>query len=468
MTGFKKLFVVEATAVLAACLILLIPPPEGLSNDAMIVIALLAFSVVNWVANIVPDYVTALSMCCLWVVFKIVPFQTAFNAFCAPTTWLLIGALGIGSAVTKSGLITRISLYAMKLCAPSFKGQTLAMLIAGILISPFIPSSMAKVTIAGKMSTGIADKLGFENRSPGMVGIMMAMYTGFSLTAPFVISSSFFGYMILALMPPDTQQQFTFFYWSLCMIPWVVLVLVLSYIAILILYRPKHSLPIDKEEIQEMLKDLGPVSRDELLTIIVLVICIICWALENIIGINAAVPAVLGLCLLLALNVIETSDFNTKINWSFVSFAGAAINMATVITETGIDKWLGNVLGPLASGITGNPYIFVAVVAIVVTLTRFVIVDHMTCFVLYTVILIPFCLDAGISPWIAGISCYVVIQPFFVRYQNINYLAAYNSAGGDEVIGFQNGVKFSLVFTFISIIGLLASVPYWTLLGLIK
>lgn len=464
----KKRILCEAFAVALCLCIALFPAPEGLEQNAMWVLGLLVWAIVNWVGKTIPDFAAILIMCCGWVVLKIVPFPVAFGAFSGSATWLLIGALGIGVAVTKSGLLSRLSLHIMRSFPATFRGQVMAMLSAGVLVGPFIPATTAKVAIAGAMSTAIGEKLGFADRSQGMVGMWAAMYTGFCLTAPMILSASFFGYMLLALLPEATQQQFTFANWFLAMIPWGIIVVVGSYFAIIALYRPETSTTISREDIEAMMRELGPMKRDEVLTLLVLVLCIVCWMLEKTIEVPSVVPAVVGMAVLLGFNVISAMDFNTRISWSLVMFVGGAINLATALTTVHIDKWIGDAFGPVMASLTLSPYLFVTVVAVVVTLTRLVIVDHMTCFTLYTVILTPFCLNAGMSPWIVSTCCYVVIQPWFVKYQNVNFLAGYSAAGGDDRIGHPNTVKYAFSFTAISILGLLASVPYWKMLGLLQ
>lgn len=119
------------------------------------------------------------------------------------------------------------------------------------------------------------------------------------------------------------------------------------------------------------------------------------------------------------------------------------------------------------AGLIGNPYLFVPVIAIVALISRFVIVDMTTDYTLFTVILTPFCIAAGMSPWVAAMAAYCVVYPYFTKYQNINFLAAFNSAGGDERLEHKMLVPFCLVFHIVSILALTASVPYWKFLGLI-
>lgn len=75
-------------------------------------------------------------------------------------------------------------------------------------------------------------------------------------------------------------------------------------------------------------------------------------------------------------------------------------------------------------------------------------------------------MSAGISPWIAGVTSYCMIMPWFVKYQNVNFLCGYEACGGDERIGYKNTLSYAFGFHAIAIIGLLISVPYWSILGL--
>ena len=430
----QKKLLWEGIAVALGLIIAFIPAPQGLEQNAMWTLVLLIWAIVNWVSNAIPDFVCIFIMCCTWVLMGIVPFTTAFNSFSGTTVWLLIAAMGIGAAVTKSGLLARVALCIMRICPPTFKGQVLALLGSGVVIGPFIPSTIAKVSI---------------------------------LLSQAVLSASFFSYIIMGLLPEEVQAQFSWFFWLRAMLPWLIICTIASYIAICFLYRPQNAPTLSKEDVSAMLDKLGPMSRDEKITLGVLVLCIIFWVLERTLNVPAAVTAVLGMSALLALKVITPKDYNQRINWSIIAFMGGAINLATAITTVGIDSWLGNTFGGTMAGLISNPYLFVPVIATTALISRFVIVDMTTDYTLFTVILTPFCLAAGVSPWVAAMAAYCVVYPYFTKYQNINYLAAFNSAGGDEKLEHRMLVPFCLVFHIVSILALTASVPYWQMLGLI-
>ena len=464
---FKK-FLLEALSIAVSAGVALSPPPSGLETEAMWVAGLLVWTLLNLILRYIPDFVVLMMMSCMWVVLHIMPFQQAFESFTGTTVWLLVGALGIGTAVTKSGLLTRVALCTMKLCSPTFSGQVFAMLASGVVLSPFIPSTTAKVAVAGALATDVGERLGLGDRSWGMSGIWCAMYTSYSLMSPILMSASYFSYVILNLMPEHIRGDLTLVRWSVAMLPWGVVTFLGAFAAISILYKPKHKIEISREDINEMLHDLGPVTRDEKITIAVVGVCMVCWVFERQLDIPSVVPALMGMGLLMSFGVINKVDYNTHISWSLIAFVGCAINMTHAISVVGIDKWIGDNFASSLAGVISNPYLFLTAVAGAMVATRFIIIDPLTCFTLYIVVLSPFCEAGGINPWILAMCTYIFCQPWFARYQNVNYLAGFASAGGDDKLDFAKSVRYCFAYNLVALTGVLISVPYWKLLGFIK
>lgn len=463
----RKKLLSEAAAVALGLAIGFCPAPEGLGQPAMWVLGLLSWAIVNWMTNAVPDFVCIFVMCSAWVLLGIMPFQSAFGSFSSSTVWLLIAAMGISVAVSKSGLLARVALKVMSIAPPTFRGQSLALMGSGLFIGPFIPSTIVKVSIVGAMATDIGEKLGYAHRSKGMAGLWSSMYLGYNQLSQAFLSASFFAYIILGLFPAAVQEQFTWTFWLIASVPWLLISAVAGFLLIQFHYTPEHAPKVTKEDIRAMADGLGPMNRDEKLTLAVLLVCVFFWVLEQVLSVPAAITAIGGLCVLLALGVVKVADFNQRISWNVICFMGGAINLANAITTTGIDKWLGATFGGPMSALISNPYLFVFTVGAAALIARFIIVDMTTCYALFIVVLSPFCIDAGMSPWVAAMCAYCVVYPYFTKYQNVNFLAAFNSAGGDDKLDHAKLVPFCLTFHIVSILALTASVPYWQMLGLI-
>jgi len=464
----KMKLIKELVMVAIGIGIALSPAPDGLEAKAMHFLGIFIWAILNWALPVLPSFVVGLLLMIGIVAFKIAPFKTAFSPMAGTTVWLIIGVLALGGAVSKTGLLSRLSFGIMNIFPASFKGQVAALIGAGVLIGPFMPSTTAKVSIVGGFSTRIAELLGFEPYSRGMNGIFLAMYTGFSLLAVTFISSSFYSYFILGMIPKEDADYFTFFTWTLAMLPWGVFMIVASYFAIMFMYKPENERKLEKTEIKRMTAELGPMSRDEKVTLFILIICLVCWALERVIGIAAVIPSILGMCALFIFKVLEPKEFNTRINWSILVLAASVIALAPVVKAVGLNEWMAANIGRLMENVGSNPYVFVTAVALLVLLSRFILVSGATAISIMVVLLVPFCQAANMSAWVGGAIAYVMAQPFFFKYQNPNFIIGYAAAGGEEKISFKHCIPYSLVYHALAIVGLLLSVPWWQYLGIIR
>jgi len=192
------------------------PLPSGLSAAGLKAVAILCWAVIYWVFDVFPDYVVGLAMSALFVITKTAPMNVAFAAYSSDAWWLLVAAIGLGAAATKTGLLTRISLVVLKIFPATYKGQVMALIGCGTFLGTLIPSTTAKMAIMSPVALSISNALGFEKKSPGATGIFAACGTGFNLSSPFLMSSSFLAYVAVSLLPKAEQAQFTWSFWFLC------------------------------------------------------------------------------------------------------------------------------------------------------------------------------------------------------------------------------------------------------------
>ena len=74
-----------------------------------------------------------------WVLLRVAPTTIAFGGFATSTWFLMLGILGLAAALARSGLLYRITLVAVRRFPPTFVGQILALLTAGIVSTVLIP-----------------------------------------------------------------------------------------------------------------------------------------------------------------------------------------------------------------------------------------------------------------------------------------------------------------------------------------
>ena len=67
---------------------------------------------------------------------------------------------------------------------------------------------------------------------------------------------------------------------------------------IMVLYRPSGDKACDRQKVQAMYLNLGPIIKDEKVALAILLGYVWLWIMEQKLGIPAAVTAILGLCFL--------------------------------------------------------------------------------------------------------------------------------------------------------------------------
>ncbi|WP_114192353.1 SLC13 family permease [Edaphovirga cremea] len=461
-------------AVIIAIFISQMDPPEGLTPQSMLGLGIFLATVIFWIFEITPDFIAAILMSVCWAAFGAVPFSIAFSAYNTPTFWLTLGAFGLAAAIGKSGLLTRIAKTLMRKFPLTFKGQALGLLLTGLVISPLIPSTTTKSTLMAPFPKAIGEIMGYEKNSRGAGGLFGAMFISAAGMQPVFLSSSFICYAIFALMPESTTAYINWGTWFLNTAIWATAVLVLHYIAIVILYKPEAHTAHSQATSENVLNEkLPPMSRDEKIVISLLLICIVLWVTERMHGINSGIVATVALCILVATNVLDRKSFKSHIVWDALFMLGGVLNLSTVLPYLKVDKWLGNALGPtIVPLMSENVYFFLTVLAVVVYLIRFIIVSQTALVTVFTLIFIPFCGPAGISPWVIGFVTLAACGVWNVKYHSITFLAAqYASAAasedGEPYVTHGQMMKLSVVYMIVSIVGTLLSIPFWQWTGLI-
>jgi len=442
-------------------------PPPALSIAAMQALGLLAWAICAFVGQVYDDYIVALIMAVGWIVLGIVPLEIAFATFHSRTWWLLVGALGLGAGVARSGLLKRSTLLMLRLMPPSYLGQTLALFLTGVVFCPAIPSVTAKVSITGKFIPGLAGAMGFGERSKESAGLFLAMYLGFVLAAPMYMTATSTNLFLIELLPPLEVSRMSWGFWLTAALPPVLFAAMLGYLALLMLFQPKGPASADRAVVVAELQALGPLTRPEKVILLVLLLALILWITEGWHGQQPAAVALAALTVLLATGTVDRKTFHTEIGWSSLIFLGIILNLGQVFPRLGIDKFLGAELLPLLGPLAENSLLFTALLMACTFLLRFVMVSINALLAILMLILTPVAAAAGMSAWALGMVIHLAAHGVFVmHYQNIVYAVGCEAAEG-KAISVSDGAKFSLIFTGITVLAVLAALPYWRWLGLL-
>ncbi|GHT78095.1 anion transporter [Actinomycetota bacterium] len=456
--------------ILAAIIIYQLPAfkvgdAEPLSVDGMHTLAFFAMAILWWIGGVFRDFVTAFAMLTCLIIFGVQPLGTVMSAWSGGVIWIMIPAMMIGIAMSKTGLIKRIVLKVMTWFKPTFKGQTLAIMIAGAVLNPMIPVATAKVCILGPLENELAKSLGYDHKSKASAGLYIAGWMTCGVIAMMALTGSVFPVTSVGLMPEGFKEHWTWLNYFLAAAPWGILMLVFTYFVLRFAYAPKNEQPIAREVIIDQHKALGKMSSHEKITIIVVIAALVLWVTESVHGIPSTAVALAVMVVFFALRILDLDDFRGKLAWDAVTFVAASTGLAAVFTAVGFNTWLNASFGAMLSPLFNNVFLLIIVLSIAIAVIRLFFVSVTALLTITVVACSPLAIAAGMNPMVPALIVMFIIQAYNMLYMNGTNIASY--ASSEELGDYKYIGRYSIAYTVTSIIAMLISAPIWMALGLV-
>jgi len=450
------------------------PTPEPLTPQGWLALGLLLGAVTMIICTTLRDYQAMIAMCCMLVITNTAPLTTVFAPFGQSAWWMMFGALGIGVAAVECGFMKRIAYFMLKVLPPTFRGQCLAYIASGAIISPIIPSSTAKGIIMAPIARNTSDALGFKPHSKGAQGIFIIMFTAYVSFALTFLSGSAVNISIVGALPEAFRVTWT--EWFITLLPWGVLSTALMVLVVFKFYGLKKkdlkNLKVDeqsgklsKQQVSDELKKMGPMSIKEKITLVVMLAALACWIFEAQIGVSATVIALFAFIILFATGV-AAPDKIKNVGWEALFFVGAFLCLPVVFSQVGLNAFISEMLGERVAPIMGNIYILVPFIIILTTLIRMVFVSLSGTAILVTTIFLPFTEMFGIHPFIIAVVSYTSTNTWNVSYQNTVTVASL-AANGPEWLTNRDILTGSFWYMITNFAALMLCIPYWRMLGMV-
>jgi L-tartrate/succinate antiporter len=394
-------------------------------------------------------------------------FGLVTSGFHSGAVWTLIPALYFGFVLQKTGLGKRVAYMVLKAFPASWASMALSWLIIGVALSALTPSITVRVAIVVPIAIGIVEacKLKFRSKGSAYVCLLawgMAIFPGTGW-----LTGSLSGPIMQGFLPAELKPMANFDAWfKILALPWftvTILYVVLAYL----FARPKEAIGISADMFKDEYKKLGPMLRNELITLIILVGTLVMFATENMHGIPTPATALGTLFLLIMFGIIEGHEISQGINWDVVVFFGVAVALPTIFKIAKISEWFAPIVSGPILGLAGSPMIFMLVITIGLMIIRFVDVPwgFTTC-ALTVVLLIPLLNDFGYHPLVVTMAYLAAINFFLLGYQQPWIPLAEGMIQGRGWAP-SHIALFGCIYVASVIIALFVSVPYWRYIGVI-
>jgi sodium-dependent dicarboxylate transporter 2/3/5 len=359
---------------------LMSPAPAGFTPEAHRFAGVFLLTIIWWVTEPIPIYVTGLLAVALASVVGVFPAdwpaeritRTLFAPFANPSVFFLMGSLFIGRAMSRHGLDRR---FALAILSSRWGGHSPNTILLGVglatgLLSMFV-SNVAATAMVFPITLGIIEVLGvssgrsdFRNSKYASALLLMCGFAstvwGISTpigTATNLVARGFFE------RRDYFDQPVVFGRWMMLGVPLSVVI----FLGLFLWLRwGSDTGRLDLTKLRTFLADeqkkLGPWSRGEVNTLIVFVAVVSLWILSSVLGglgftevrawFTRHLPeAVVSICApvllyLLPINLrrqqftLEAADFS-RIDWGTLLLFGSGLSLGNLMNETHLAEALG-------------------------------------------------------------------------------------------------------------------------------
>jgi DASS family divalent anion:Na+ symporter len=345
-----------AIVLLVGLMVLLIPTPEGITTNSWRLLAIFVATITGSIVRPLPGGAIVLLGVSAIALTGVLPVRDALSGYADPIVWLVLAAFFMSRGMIKTGLGRRIAFLFIRAIGRHSLGLAYALVSTDMLLATIIPSTGAR---SGGIVFPVAKSLAeaYDSRPGPTAGRLGAFLMPLVYQCDVIICAMFLtgqasNVLIAKFAQEVTGIELTYSRWALA----AVVPGVLSLIAVpLLIYRVfppevKHTQAAAELAALE-LERMGKMRWSEKTMLIVFALVAGLWMTTVFHGINYAVVALVGICVLLLSGVLTWEDaISERGAWDVFIWYGGLVRMAEALGETGITQRFAETSAGFTSG----------------------------------------------------------------------------------------------------------------------
>ena len=307
-------------------------------------LALFALAATWWIFEVLPIGVTGISIGVIQALFLIRKPDVAFKDFMDPSVLFIFGSIVIGLVFTKSGLTKRMA-YKML----SVVGERTSMIYLGCFVMTVaLTHLMAHTAVAATMFPLLMaiNALYSEDDRPTRFGkgifIGMAYVAGAGSIITLLGSAR--AAVGIAFFKEMTGVEISFFQLTYYLFPLGWIMVGLIWVMMMLFFKPEKAvIPGLKERAKKMYIELGAWSRNEILSLVIVLLVIVLIAAKNWVPalktIDKTAILLSSTLLFFGFNILKVEDLE-DIPWNIILLFGGAMSIGFCLWQTHAAEWL--------------------------------------------------------------------------------------------------------------------------------
>lgn len=344
-----------------------IAPLPGFSAEGQRALAVTGVAAFLWVTNAVPSAITGIVVLFLLPFTGVLTGEETYAYFGNHAVFLVLGVFILASPIMRSGLSSRVALWAVAHFGRSPGALVTSVMWIGALMS-FVISEHAVAAMLFPIVTEIVRAADVKPGSKFGLAAFLALAWGAVIGGTATLLGGARAPLAMGILSDTTGETIGFLEWTLYAVPAALVLLLISHV---MLWRLGNHEALSLDDARTLLEAqtarLGPVSAREktigaimLVTIALWVTLGDAWGLDNI--------ALLGVLLAFGLRVAHWDEVEADVNWGIFIMYGSAIALSAALRDTGAAQSVAQHL--LDADIESPVLIFAIIALLAMSLTE--------------------------------------------------------------------------------------------------
>jgi sodium-dependent dicarboxylate transporter 2/3/5 len=364
----RKTVLILAIALLAGAAVSRIPF-DGLSEAGRLTFGIFTMAAILWVLEPFPLYVTSFIIVILNAILlgrsggplglTGSGYMIFLHPFFSSVVVLLLGGFVMAQAVKRYGIDT----WLLRKLLHRVGTRPGAVLLGVMVMTAFFSMWISNTATTALM---MAVAIPVVNTFPGNEPFRKAIILGI----PFAANIGGIGTPIGS--PPNaiaigfleqSGYEMSFLGWMTIGLPIVVVLILVCWLTLFTLYRPKiEHVELDMPEETESLDNRSKFIIGVFLLVVVL------WLTSALHGIPPAITALIPFVIFFGLRLLDDDDLR-ELGWGILFIVGGGISLGVAMNESGLSEWMVSQVDFAAMGTLGILFLFAVVAA---TMTTFI------------------------------------------------------------------------------------------------
>jgi len=452
--GLRRCWIAAALTIYGAARIG--PQLADLTPQAQAVLGAVAAGAMLWISEATPIGLTAIVVFVLLASVPGAQWSDAVGGFASEVVFFLIGAVAIGAAVETSGLAARAARFLGRLARGSPARLYLQMIASLPAFAVLVPSAITRNAILIPAYQEALDGMGLNRTARSGRMLMLAL----GVLNPLASSALLTG-GLASMTAASLLGGFSWLRWfALMALPYYALLFAGALLLRFLVgpFEPAQPMATKAQPRQ-------PFTAVEIKTLAVLALTLALWLTDRFHHLSPAIPALIGAALLLmpGLGVMSWKTFESRLSWGIILSIGAALSLAAAMTKSGAAAFVSQAAVAHLAGLAAQPMLLVTGLIVAVALIHLAITNLAACIALLIPVAATIAARAALNPVVCGLIVTIVVDAVILYpIQTATNLLAYETG----YYGAADVRRLGIGMLALTMVVILAAIPYWGLLGL--